>query len=244
MKTKRIVIPHEHGGWAMVSVPFLFGMMAGEPQWMHLPLFLGWLFLYLSSYPFLQFLKRTSNREHWLKWGLIYGAVSILCLIPSVILNPSLFYFGPLLLGLLMVNIWHTIQKSERAMLNNICAILIFSVGGPAAYLLSGGSWDRMMALIMLFSFLHFMGSVFFVKSVFRERKSVHWINYARLYHVLVLLIPFIVGIPWMFIPFTFSSVRTFIFAGKILRPWKVGIIEIMGAVQFLVLSVVLIQHG
>ena len=226
----------------MVSVPFLFGMMAGQPQWIHLPLFLGWLFLYLSSYPFLQFLKRTTHRGHWLKWGTVYGAISIVFLVPLVIFNPSLLYFVPLLLGLLMVNIWHTMQKSERAMLNNVCAILIFSVGGPAAYLLGGGGWDPTMALIMLFSFLHFMGSVFFVKSVFRERKNQRWINYAKVYHVIVLFIPLAVGIPWMFLAFLYSTVRTFTFGGEIQRPWKVGIIEIIGAVQFLILSVAVIN--
>ena len=31
VKKQGIVIPHEHGGWAMVSVPFLIGMFAGHP---------------------------------------------------------------------------------------------------------------------------------------------------------------------------------------------------------------------
>lgn len=51
-KKKKLVIPHEHGGWAMVSVPFLTGMMVATPQWIHLTLFTGWLLLYLASYPF------------------------------------------------------------------------------------------------------------------------------------------------------------------------------------------------
>ena len=226
----------------MVSVPFLLGMMAGQPQWLHLPLFMGWLFLYLSSYPFLQFLKRPAHRERWLKWGIGYGLVSLVFLIPAVIFKPSLFYFSPVLLGLLAVNIWHTKQKSERAVLNNVCALLIFCVGGAAAYSLAGGGWDQAMALIVLLCFLHFMGSVFFVKSVFRERKSLRWINYARIYHVLVLLIPFVMGLPWMSIAYVFSAGRTFLFAGKILRPWKVGIIEIIGSLQFLILSILLLH--
>lgn len=241
MKKRRIVIPHEHGGWAMVSVPFLFGMMAGRPQWMHLLLFLAWLFLYLSSYPFLQSVKRTSNRGYWVKWGVGYSLAALVCLILPLMNKPSLFYFGLPLLVLLVVNLWHAKHKSERAMVNDLCAILIFSIGGAAAYLFGGGVWDKTMAAVVLFSFLHFTGSAFFVKTVFRERTNKRWITYARVYHGLLLIVPWAVGYPWLIIPYIFSTVRTFAFAGKSLRPWKVGIIEIVGALQFLLLSVYLV---
>ena len=35
----RFVIPREHGGWAMVSVPYIIGMAAAKPVLLHLPLF-------------------------------------------------------------------------------------------------------------------------------------------------------------------------------------------------------------
>lgn len=239
---RRVVLPHEHGGWAMVSVPFLFGMMAGTPQWIHIPLFLAWLFLYLSSYPFLQAVKRAANRGYWTRWGVSYSLVAIVCLIPPLLDTPSLFYFGAPLLVLLSVNAWHAKRKSERAVVNDLCAILIFSIGGAAAYLLGEGGWDKTMWAVVLFSFMHFTGSVFFVKTVFRERANKRWLAYARIYHVLLLAVPWMVGYPWLIIPYVFSTARTFIFAGKSLRPWKVGIIEIVGALQFLLLSVYLIQ--
>lgn len=220
MKKRSVVIPHEHGGWAMVSVPFLFGMMAGTPGRMHLLLFLAWLFLYLSSYPFLQSVKRTANRGY----------------------KPSLLYFGLPLIALLLINIWHAKRKSERAMANDVCAILIFSIGGAAAYLLGGGGWDKTMAAVVLFSFLHFTGSAFFVKTVFRERTNKRWISYAYVYHGVLLVIPWSFGYPLLTLPYMFSAARTFAFAGKSLRPWKAGIIEIVGAVQFLLLSAYFIQ--
>ena len=238
MKKRSIVIPHEHGGWAMVSVPFLFGMLAGNPQWMHGLLFLAWLLLYLSSYPFLQSVKKTANRGHWIRWGVLYGSIAIVCLIPTLLGKPSLLYFGPPLFLLLLINIWHAKRKSERAMVNDLSAILIFSIGGAAAYLLGGGGWDRTMAAVVLFSFLHFTGSTFFVKSVFRERATKRWITYARIYHGLLLIIPWVVGYPILIFPYIFSAARTFTYAGKLLRPWKVGIIEIVGALQFFLLSV------
>lgn len=237
MKKLSIVIPHEHGGWAMVSVPFLFGMFAGNPQWMHISLFFAWLFLYLSSYPLLLSVKRKTNRGHWIKWGILYGLIAFVCVIPSLISTPSLLYFGPLLVMLLFVNIGYAKRKKERALLNDLCAILIFSIGGAAAYLLGEGGWNSTMAAVVLFSFLHFTGSVFFVKTVFRERENKRWVVYAKIYHGLLLFMPWMVGYPWMTISYIYSTARTFAFAGKSMRPWKVGIIEIVGVVLFLLLS-------
>ncbi|WP_027084646.1 YwiC-like family protein [Cohnella panacarvi] len=242
MKQRKIVIPHEHGGWAMISVPFLLGMFAAEAQGMHLAMFAAWLLLYLSSYPFLQSIKRSANKSYWIKWGSLYGAAALVCLIPPLIDTPLLFYFGIPLCLLLLVNVWHTKHKAERALVNDMCAILIFSFGGAAAYLLGGGGWDRTMAAIVLLSFLYFMGSAFFVKSVFRERMNKRWTTYARAYHLIVLAVPWAIGLPWLTLPFVFSAVRAFVYGGKAMRPMKVGIIEIVGSVQFLALSALLIE--
>lgn len=242
MKQRRIVIPHEHGGWAMISVPFLLGMFAAGAQGMHLALFAAWLLLYLSSYPFLQSLKRSANKGYWIKWGSLYGVAALVCLIPALIDTPLLLYFGIPLCLLLLVNVWHTKHKSERALVNDMCAILIFSLGGAAAYLLGGGGWDRTMAAVVLLSFLYFTGSAFFVKTVFRERMNRRWTTYARVYHVIMLFVPWAIGFPWLTLPFVVPAVRTFLYGGKAMRPMKVGIIEIVGSVQFLALSAILIE--
>jgi Ni,Fe-hydrogenase I cytochrome b subunit len=98
------------------------------------------------------------------------------------------------------------------------------------------------MAALVLFNFLYFMGSAFFVKSVFRERTNKRWIAYARIYHTAAPFIPLVIGFPYMAAAFVFSSVRAFVFAGKQIRPMKVGIIEIVGSVLFVLLSVIMIQ--
>jgi hypothetical protein len=242
MKKQGIVIPHEHGGWAMVSVPFLLGMMAGTPQWIHLPLFFAWLFFYLASYPLLQSMKRSAQRGRLMIWGMLYGGIAFFCLIPSLFNKPSLLYFGPLLLLLLTINIWYATRKSERAILNDLCAILVFSVGGAAAYLSGGGDWDETMALVIAFSFLHFAGSAFFVKSLFRERNNKRWIAYARAYHVGLLAAPWAIGFPLMTVAYVLSAVRAFVFAGKTMRPMKAGMIEIASTLQFVLISIYLFR--
>jgi hypothetical protein len=241
LKKNGIIIPHEHGGWAMVSIPFMIGMLAGQPQWMHGLLFLAWFGLYLASYPLLQAVKKTSNRGRLIRWGIGYSIFAALFLIPSLMYYPKLVFFGPIFLVLLGVNIWHSRRKSERAILNDLCAILLFSMGGAAAYLFAGGSWNGTMAAVVMFSFLHFMGSAFFVKTVFRERGNRYWSASSRIYHVLLLVLPWVAGYPWMIAAYGFSALKAWIYTGKALRPWKVGVMEIVGSILFLVASIMIL---
>ncbi|MGG0821923.1 YwiC-like family protein [Paenibacillus turicensis] len=238
---KKIVIPHEHGGWAMVSVPFFIGMAAGQPHWLHICLFAGWLLLYLASYPLLQAVKRTKERHVMLRWGAGYGLAAICCLIIPLMYYPQLFIFAVPLCLLLMINIYYAKQKKERALLNDICAIFSFSLAAAAAYLVGGGTWNLTMLQVVLVNFVYFIGTAFFVKTVFRERLSKQWRVYAKVYHVLALLVPFAIGQPWVILAFIFPALRTFLYAGKKLKPMKVGVLEIVGAVQFLILSIVVI---
>ncbi len=240
MKKTRIVIPREHGGWAMVSVPYFIGMVAAKPALLHLPLFLAWLFLYMASYPFLQSLKTTAKRKTWISWGTAYALVAAVFLVPVLVLKPSMLWFAPILLVLIMVNVWHVLRKAERALLNDICAILLFCTGGAAAYMLGGGGFDQLLAAVVALNFLYFTGTVFFVKSVFRERKNRRWTAYAIMYHSVMLILPIFLGHPWMCLPFLFPFVKTLRYAGKIMKPMKVGMIEIAGSIQFLLLSWIL----
>ncbi|MFB4322838.1 YwiC-like family protein [Priestia sp. BR_2] len=194
MKKTRIVIPREHGGWAMVSVPYFIGMVAAKPALLHLPLFLAWLFLYMASYPFLQSLKTPAKRKTWISWGTVYALVAAVFLVPVLVLKPSMLWFAPVLLVLIMVNVWHVLRKAERALLNDICAILLFCTGGAAAYMLGGGGFDQLLAAVVALNFLYFTGTVFFVKSVFRERKNRRWTAYAIMYHSVMLILPIFLG--------------------------------------------------
>lgn len=96
------------------------------------------------------------------------------------------------------------------------------------------------MAALAAFNFAYFMGTAFFVKTVFRERQNARWIAYAKVYHVLALALPWAIGYPLMTIPFAFPALRAFVYADKTMRPAKVGILEIAGALQFLLLTVFL----
>jgi hypothetical protein len=54
---KKWIVPKQHGAWAMLMIPFLLGAYAGGFAWLHAQLFVGWLFLYLATYPLLMAVK-------------------------------------------------------------------------------------------------------------------------------------------------------------------------------------------
>ncbi|GAA0349332.1 YwiC-like family protein [Bacillus horti] len=242
MKKQRLVIPHEHGGWAMVSVPFLLGMFVINPWWVHIPLFLAWFFLYLATYPLLQAVKRKSSRKSLIKWAMAYGSVAALCIIVPLVQFPELFYFAPVFIFLFSINIAYVIRRKERSLINDCSAILIFSLGAAAAYLVGGGGWDKTMVVLVLFSFMHFMGSAFFVKTLFRERENKRWHIYSKIYHIGILLVPILIGFLGMVVPYIFSTIKAFVYGGKPMKPSRAGIIEIIGVVQFLILSLLFLN--
>lgn len=180
MNNKKIVLPHEHGGWAMVSVPFLFGVLAGTPRWSHILLFIAL----------------------------------------SVDRQTAIVLFRDSIHHTMSLNIWHVQRKSERAILNDFCAILIFSLGGAASYLYGDGGWNFEMLTIVLYNLMYFMGTAFFVKTVFREKKNPIWKRVSQIYHVVILIVPVLLGQPWMILPFLFPLVRTFLFSGKTMLVW------------------------
>lgn len=59
----KLVIPKQHGAWAMLVIPFLLSVILGKPTIYHIPLFLAWFFIYLATYPFLTYIKQRRKKE-------------------------------------------------------------------------------------------------------------------------------------------------------------------------------------
>ncbi|MCY8334638.1 YwiC-like family protein, partial [Bacillus spizizenii] len=89
----KALIPKQHGAWAMLLIPFLLGMIKGGPVFWHIPLFLGWLFLYLAVYPITLALKKKQIKSYQ-KWIYYYGVLACCFLIIPVFHKPPLIMVG------------------------------------------------------------------------------------------------------------------------------------------------------
>lgn len=128
----KVMIPNQHGAWAMLLIPFLLGMVKGGPVFWHIPLFLGWLFLYLAVYPVSLALKK-KRLNPYQKWISIYGFPACCFLIISIYHKPQLVWVGLSLLPLFLIHMHYARRKNERALVNDMAGVLFFCSGGLAS---------------------------------------------------------------------------------------------------------------
>lgn len=115
------LVPKQHGAWAMLMLPFALGIAAGQPSWLHLPLFIGWLLLYFATYPLLMAVKG-KNKRYYLKWLAIYMSMAAVTLVIPLHSVWQFMFFGLAMLPFLAVNAYFAKMNKERALLNDFCA--------------------------------------------------------------------------------------------------------------------------
>lgn len=88
----------------------------------------------------------------------------------SLLYEWRILLFVIVMIPLFIVNMYYARQKNERALLNDICAIIVFCIGGLISYSFSMKQIDHTASFIALISFLYFLGSTFYVKTMIREK--------------------------------------------------------------------------
>ncbi|WP_088104889.1 YwiC-like family protein [Halalkalibacter urbisdiaboli] len=237
-----VVLPREHGTWMMFFLPFLFGMLLAGPELIHLPLLIGWFFIYLFSTPFLAIIRKPSTRQ--LKPLLVtYGSLAALFIVPLAWFKPLLLLIAVLFIPLLIINIYFIKKKNERSLWNNLSGIIIFSLGGVAAFIIKTDNWSADATFILLWNTFYFMGSAFYVKSLIRERKNRLFKLQSHVYHTLLFIIPWLLSTPWMSVAYVPSILKDwFTSRKKPIKPLVTGIIEIINGLIFLVISILVLN--
>jgi hypothetical protein len=236
----KMVLPKQHGAWAMLIIPFWLGVIAGGFVWEHIPLFLGWLLLYLATYPALLLFKKR-KLELYTKWTLIYAVPGMIFLLIPFISQPSIIYFGLAMIPFFIVNMYYSSKKKDRAFLNDLSAIIIFSIGGLAASYLSAGEIHSSAMLIFIASILFFIGSTLFVKTMIRERKNKTYQYLSWIYHSLVPVSWAVLGHWVVAIAFLPSLLRAIYFYGKGMKMSQLGMMEVVNAVFFFIMMILAI---
>jgi hypothetical protein len=134
----KLFLPKQHGAWAMLIIPFWLGVIEGGFMWKHIPFFIGWLLLYLATYPMLLLFKR-KKLQYYTKWTLVYMIPALILLLIPLLERPSIIYFGLLMIPFFMINAYFTSKNQDRAFMNDISAIFAFSVAGLASSYLGHG---------------------------------------------------------------------------------------------------------
>ncbi|RXS91934.1 YwiC-like family protein [Geobacillus sp. PK12] len=233
------VMPKQHGAWAMLIIPFWLGAYAGGLSRIHAPLFVAWLALYLATYPLLMAVK-TKRKEPYVPAAVRYGAIAAPALAVSLWQRPTLVLFGLAMIPFFLVNTYYSKKKNERAFWNDAAAIAAFCIGGLAAFYAGRGALTIKAFELALFSFLFFIGSTFYVKTMIREKKNERykWLSWG--YHALLIVGLIAIGEPFAVLAYAPSVIRAVYLYGKSLPIMKLGMLEIANAAYFFIAMIVL----
>ncbi|PLS02944.1 YwiC-like family protein [Neobacillus cucumis] len=241
----KLFIPKQHGAWAMLIIPFWLGVINGGFVWQDIPFFIGWIFLYLATYPMLLLFKR-KRIQFYTKWTIIYIVPALVLMLFPLLKRPSIVLFGLMMLPFFVINAYYTSKNKDRDFLNDVSAIFAFSIAGIASSYLGEGSQNiDTIVFTFLTSILFFMGCTFYVKTMIREKKNnmFKWISWA--YHLLVVAGWGICGFWIVSIAYLPSLLRAYFFYGKKLSPLQIGVYEIINsAIIFIILGIqIIILH-
>ncbi|MGG0719115.1 YwiC-like family protein [Robertmurraya massiliosenegalensis] len=237
----KVFLPKQHGAWAMLIIPFWLSVVASGFIWQHIPLFMGWLLLYLATFPMLQMVKG-KKVPFYRKWTLLYLVPALLLLMIPLWTRPSIAIFGLLMLPFFIINVYFSKKKQDRNLWNDFSAILVFAIGGLASGFLPNGEMNSGTILVFITSILFFVGSTFYVKTMIREKKNVtyKWISW--IYHAIVPIAFLIIGYWIVAISYIPSLIRAIYFYGKPYTMKQVGILEIVNAALFFIVIVLAIN--
>ena len=219
---------NQHGAWAMVFMPPLLGMVAGGFHASQLFFIIGWLFIFFSADHILYFFKRFKRKEfEILNSALLFGVISLLFLLYPIVVEYRVIYFFLCMIPFGIVNAYFSFKRNERNMLNNISAIIIFSLAGGTTGILNTHEVTYKLIFIMIVTTLYFVGSALVVKTVIREKNNPKYKWASFIYHFIIMVAGFIYH-PVVGVAFLFGFIRAVYVYGKGWKPKQLGILEII----------------
>ncbi|WP_183040942.1 YwiC-like family protein [Salipaludibacillus neizhouensis] len=231
-------LPKEHGAWAMLIVPYLLGVLGTSFSMWQILFFLGIFTVYCSSGPFLAYIRQPKLGAEVLPPILICGFIGAVCVLPVLIKYPFLLLIIVLATPFFTLNIYFAKKKKERLFINDLSAIIGLSTLTLMAYYIGEQSVNLTAWVLFILSVLFFTASVLHVKSLIRERKNRYFQMFNYSYHSLLLIMPLLFGFAGLSLLFVGSLLRTVFFPRKtMLKPMKIGMVEIITSILFVVLT-------
>lgn len=188
-------------------------------------LIIGWLFGYAASfYIGLTFKgwRNSAKRKRYLNQILIFSALGLALALPVVSRHPSLLWFVPIGIFGLLTNLYFIRNRDERNWINDLLGIVV-SFALAIAYL---APTSFRAIEFLLWPFLYFVGTIFYVKTMIRERGKNSWNALSVGYHMAISVFAAIYA-PLVLFGYLLLLVRAFVLPQRTLRPAVVGVIEI-----------------
>lgn len=228
----RRFVPPQHGAWAMLAVPYVAGLLAAGYRWPDLPLLGAWLAGYLLSYYVFQAVK--SRRPGRYRDQLVlYGGVAAPLVAIVVAARPQVLWYAPVYVALFAINAWYAARRQDRAVVSGLASavqscLVVFVVAtitgmSPAAALDTPAVYT-----VFVLCLAYFAGTVFYVKTVIRERGNATFRRLSVGLHVVAFAVVAWMGPnPWAAALFGWLLVRAVLLPGRGMTARRVGLVEV-----------------
>ncbi|MGD8190995.1 YwiC-like family protein [Brevibacillus ginsengisoli] len=231
------IFPREHGAWAMLIMPFLLGIAISGHTLYHAFAGIGFFMGYLAMYAFLGIVRQPRRMRELLLCFLVYSLGAVCFLLIPFLYKPQAFLPVLAMVPLLGISVIFIVKKKERHFGNDLAGITALTMLLPIAASLGQQVQVSTVLLAMGLNIVYFTGSVFYVKSMIRERTNQSFRMIGIAYHVCVLLTALLFQsttlLALLFIPSTIKMLS--VIRIQQLKPIAVGITEIVNAVWFVV---------
>jgi hypothetical protein len=217
----------------MLASPFLVGVVAASPRWVHLPLLLLWFVGYFAFFAAGLWLK-SGRRARYLPPVRAYGLATVPLAVVVLLVRPDLVVWAPLFAPLLLAGLWFAARRQDRSLPSGLATILAACLMTMVAFDAGDGTdWARAWTLTVVLAD-YFVGTLLYVKTMIRERDSrtYYWLSVG--YHVVVAAA--MASVAWWLVGlFAILAVRAAVLPGRSLTPKQVGIGEILANVAVVV---------
>jgi len=235
----RLVVPAQHGAWAMLLVPYLLGTLAAGWTVAAVPLLAVWLLGYVFSYSALMAL-RVRRRDRFVRSARAAALVAVPFLAWLLVLRPWVVLVAPAFVPMALVNVHYARAHDERAWVNGLASVTQACLLVPLAFAVGDGTdWARAVALFAI-AWLYFAGSVFYVKTMIRERGEPAYLRASLVFHAGAALIVSVVS-PWLTVLFAWFLTRAvflpWLARRRTVRPVQVGLVEIVNTTLLVVVG-------
>lgn len=232
-------MPNQHGAWGMLASPFLVGLLASSPRWVHLPLLALWFVGYFAFFAAGLWLK-SGRRARFLPPVRAYGLATVPLAVLVLALRPELLVWAPLFAPLLLAGLVFAARRQDRSLPSGLATILAACLMTLVAYDAGlGEDWPRAWTLAGVLA-AYFVGTLFYVKTMIRERHSRPHYRLSVGYHVAAAVS--MAWVSWWLVGlFAVLAFRAALLPGRPLTPKQVGIGEIAANVAVVVLALVVV---
>lgn len=206
-------VPNQHGAWAMLILPIAAGMFTGlvpsgsyrsAEVWLtFLGICVAWMTGYFCFFAFgLWFKARSAARKKQYFTPMVtYGSTSAAGAVLALCLHPELIFWAIPFSVLVAIALWEIYLKRPRSLASGISTTVASALMYPVMVGVGCSHPDAASPCAISTTVviaLYFVGTIFYVKSIIREKGNQSFYRVSVVYHAIACAVAVVATVPLM----------------------------------------------